>query len=302
MKINNLDDLAVFIRVKELNSFSAVAHLLNVSPATISKQIKRLEKALGTTLFERNTRRLKLTDEGKMIAVYARQALQLLEEASDVAVKGGESLSGMIRVTAPVNLGNTHVANVIAAFNQQYPHIGFELQTSDRIVDIYAEDIDVAVRVGELSDSRLIARRVASNRKILVASPAYIESHPRITSLQDLVLHTCLVFSYPSVKHNEWSLSCGDKVENVTINSHLFSDNGQVLRCWALAGLGIALRETWSVVDDIKQGKLVRVLPAWESPDRIIYIVRAKRDPVPKRIQAFMDFFVESWRQPPWER
>lgn len=302
MKLNNIDDVDVFIRVLALKNFSAVARLLNVSPATISKQINRLEQALGVTLFERNTRQLKVTDEGKKIAVYMKEALQLLENAADVAKKSSEELSGMIRITTPVSLGIHYVAETIAAFKKLHPAIGFELQTSDRIVDMYAENIDVAIRVGELSDSRLIARRIASNKKIIVASPDYLANHPAIMTPQDLKAHTCLIFSYPSVQHNEWCLYRDGQPDNVIISSHLFSDNGQVLRSWALAGLGVALRETWSVVDDIKQGKLVHILPEWEGSNRLIHIVRAKRDPVPKRIQAFMDFFIEAWREPPWEK
>lgn len=300
MKLKNLDDLAVFLKVIEYKSFSAAAREMNLAPTTVSKQIARLEAAFNCTLFERNTRHLKITDEGLAIADRSRHALMLLKEAEEIATQGNQEISGTIKLTASVPFGSSYVAATIAKFCQQHPQIDIELQLTEQLVDLYTADIDLAIRVGHLTDSRLIARRVSTNYRILVASPDYLKRFDTLQHPDQLLQHNCLLFSYPGVIHNVWNLHKEKQIKNITVSGNLHTNNGDVLNTWCLAGLGIALREIWVVADDLKAGRLVQVLPDWQEPPTPISIVRTKRAPVPRRISTLIEFIHQEWQTLPW--
>lgn len=301
MNLRNLDDLAVFVHVADHRSFSAAARALLRAPKTVSKQIARLEQALGVTLFERNTRNLRITDEGRAIAERARVALGLLEEVEELAAGSNRVLRGTIRLTAPAPFGRKYVAPAIGDFRRLHPDVGFDLQLSDQVQDLYSSNFDLAVRIGELADSRLVARRIVANRRILVASPGYLKAHGAPDTPDGLARHHCLVFVYPGLARHPWTLRSGRREKSVAIESSLSSDNGDVLHNWCRGGLGISLRETWDVHEELRAGKLVRVLPDWEALPSRISLVRARREPVPRRLSVFGDFLVERWKNAPWD-
>ncbi|MCS3510517.1 LysR family transcriptional regulator [Pseudomonas grimontii] len=302
MALRNLDDLAVFVHVVERHSFSAAARDLHLAPKTVSKQIARLEQALGTTLFERNTRNLRITSEGRAIAERARVALAVLEEVQELATGGSQELSGTIRLTAPTPFGRKFVAPAIHDFCRLHPRVGFDLRLSDQVQDLYSGDLDLAIRMGELADSRLVARRVADNRRILAASPAYLKAHGSPAQPEELERHNCLVFAYPGLLQSTWPLRKGRRETPVAVSGTLCSDNGDVLHAWCVAGLGISLRETWDIHEELRDGRLVRVLPEWEATPSKISIVRARREPVPRRLTAFSDFLFDRWQEAPWDQ
>jgi len=302
MALRNLDDLAVFVHVVERQSFSAAARDLHLAPKTVSKQIARLEQALGTTLFERNTRNLRITGEGRAIAERARVALAVLEEVQELATGGSQELSGTIRLTAPTPFGRKFVAPAIHDFCRLHPRVGFDLRLSDQVQDLYSGDLDLAIRMGELADSRLVARRVADNRRILAASPVYLKAHGSPAQPEELERHNCLVFAYPGLLQSIWPLRKGRREKPVAVSGTLCSDSGDVLHAWCLAGLGISLRETWDIHEELRDGQLVRVLPDWEATPSKISIVRARREPVPRRLTAFSDFLLDRWQQAPWDQ
>nr|WP_274126305.1 substrate binding domain-containing protein [Pseudomonas carnis] len=175
---------------------------------------------------------------------------------------------------------------------------------SDHVVDLYGGDIEPAMRVDQLTDSRLVSRKLADSRRILVEASAYLQragapSHPR-----ELHQHPCLLFAYTGLRQNRWTLKHrvrGGRTEVVEVVGDLRSDNGDALRAWSVAGMGISLRETWDVADELRSGALVRVLPEWAEPATPIQAVRVQRDPVPRRIGAFVDFLAEQWREAPWD-
>lgn len=301
MTLRNLDDLAVFVQVMGRGSFSAAARDMHLTPKLVSTRIARLEQALGVTLFERNTRNLRITDEGRVIAERARAALAMLEDMQELAASGRHELHGTIRLTAPTPFGRKYVAPAIAQFRRLHPQVGFELRLSDQVHDLYADDLDLAIRMGELADSRLVARRIATNRRFLVAAPEYIAQRGAPSKPEDLAAHHCLVFAYPGLLQNTWPLRSGRREKAIAIQGTLCSDGGDVLNAWCLAGLGISLRETWDVHEELRTGRLVRVLPAWEAKFSQISLVRARREPVPRRLTVFMDFLLERWRGTPWD-
>lgn len=302
MALRNLDDLAVFVHVVERHSFSAAARDLHLAPKTVSKQIARLEQALGTTLFERNTRNLRITSEGRAIAERVRVALAVLEEVQELATGGSQELSGTIRLTAPTPFGRKFVAPAIHDFCRLHPRVGFDLRLSDQVQDLYSGDLDLAIRMGELADSRLVARRVADNQRILAASPAYLKAHGSPAQPEELERHNCLVFAYPGLLQSTWPLRKGRRETPVAVSGTLCSDNGDVLHAWCVAGLGISLRETWDIHEELRDGRLVRVLPEWEATPSKISIVRARREPVPRRLTAFSDFLFDRWQEAPWDQ
>ncbi|MGK5040144.1 LysR family transcriptional regulator [Janthinobacterium sp. GB1R12] len=301
MALRNLDDLAVFVRVVERHGFSAAARDLHLAPKTVSKQIARLERALGTTLFERNTRNLRVTGEGRAIAERARVALAVLEEMQELATGASQELIGIIRLTAPMPFGRKFVAPAIHDFCRLHPRVGFDLRLSDQVQDLYSDDLDLAIRMGELTDSRLVARRIADNRRILAASPAYLELHGQPAQPEELEQHNCLVFAYPGLLQSTWPLRKGRREMPISVSGTLCSDSGDVLHAWCLAGLGISLRETWDIHEELRDGRLVRVLPEWEASLSKFSIVRARREPVPRRLTAFSDFLFDRWQQAPWD-
>lgn len=295
------DDLEVFLHVVDRNNFSAAARDLQILPKMVSKQIARLETALGITLFERNTRNLRITDEGRAIADRARAALAILDEMKELSRGGSEELTGNIRLTAPAPFGRKYVAPAISAFCQIHPRVGFDLRLSDQIQDLYSGDFDLAVRMGELADSRLLARKIANNRRVLIASPEYLKNHPTVERPEDLLNHNCLVFGYPGLLHNSWELRKVGHERCISVGGNLISDNGDVLHSWCMAGLGISLRETWDIHDELRSGKLCRILPEWEANTSQISVVRARRYPIPRRLSTFIDFMTERWKLAPWD-
>lgn len=304
MKIRNLDDLAVFLKVVDCNGFSSAARALDLAPATVSKQIARLEQMLGTRLFDRNTRHLHITDEGLAIAKRVRSAMVYLDDATEIARQGTDTLSGVLRITAPVPLGTRYLAPLIATFRAHHPQLGFDLRLNDQLVDLYASDIDLAVRIGHLTDSGLASHPLSDSQRVLVASPDYLRRYGTPTHPRDLARHQCLLFTYQGLRQNHWTLKRSDRaaiIEEVQVIGELRSDNGDALRSWSIAGLGISLRETWDVAQELRSGALMRVLPEWAELEKPIHAVHVLRDPAPRRISVFTEFLIEQCRQAPWE-
>lgn len=298
--LHNLDDLAVFVHAAEAESFSAAARTLHLDPKMVSKRIARLEAALGVRLFIRNTRHLAITDEGRQALVHARTALAAIAEIGQSLA--GDTLSGPIRVAAPAPFGRKYLAAAMAEFAARHPAVGFDLSLSDQVADLYGGHFDLALRIGELPDSRLVARPLAVNRRVLVAAPGYLKTHGAPQTPDELPAHRCLIFAYPGLRHDQWALQHADGRQcSVRVTSPFSSDSGEVLHAWSRAGLGIALRETWDVHAALAAGALVRVLPDWQALPGHIHLVRPQRHPPTRRVAAFMDFLCEKWRDAPWD-
>ncbi|WP_202978045.1 substrate binding domain-containing protein [Pseudomonas nabeulensis] len=195
------------------------------------------------------------------VAERARVALGVLEEVQELATGANQELHGTIRLRAPTPFGRKFVASAIHDFCRLHPHVGFDLRLSDQVQDLHGRNLDLAIRMGELADSRLMARRVGSNRRVLAASPAYLKAQGNPETPEDLAQHNCLVFAYPGLLQNTWPLRKGRREKPATVSSTLHSDSGDVLHAWCLAGLGISLRETWDIHEELRDGRLVRVLP-----------------------------------------
>lgn len=289
----------MLIAVAESKSFSATARLHNISPATLSKQIARIEKELDVQLFKRHTRFLEITDEGKLFVESVRNALDILNEA-ETQIKHCDKLSGSINITAPLLLGHHYIAPIIASFHTMYPLLRVNLRLTDHIIDLYSQGIDVAIRVGKLVDSNLIAKHLSTNRRILVASPQYLAKNQALTHPKQLSTHQCLLFSYPGYRQDKWVLhhkQADHKPEKISVNGHLSSDSGEVLKQWCLFGKGIALRETWEVTKEIQEKRLIHLLPDWQEPGAAISILYQQRQYIPQRVSVFIQYLTEHWSQ-----
>lgn len=271
------DEVATLLALAEHGSFAAAGRALQRHPSVLSKRLCALERRLGIRLVERTTRQLRFTDEGERLASRFRQAVDLLDEAEHEASLGAAQLRGRLRIALPSAMGRLWLGPLLAEFALAHPQVVLETDYSERFVDIIAEGFDLAIRVGELADSRLVARRLCAHRRILGAAPDYLERHgvPRIPV--GLAAHNCLGFSglhsYP-----EWKLTRQDEQQPVRVRGSMVSNDNEALLCAARQGLGIFAAGEWLMSRDLEAGRLVRVLPEWQlDADAGVYLVRPRR-------------------------
>jgi DNA-binding transcriptional LysR family regulator len=261
-----LDDLKLFTLVAVSGSFSEAARPLNISPTLASAAIKRLEGDLGVRLFERSTRRLRLTSAGERYLPHARQALSVLDAgyAAALETRPQNGLTGRLRISLPSDLGRRHLLEWLETFvgNQADPQLELDIRISDRLSNLIQSPVDFAIRYGEVDASSLIALPLLpSNRRVLCASPAYLARHGVPATLEALKLHECLRFVLGNSVHAQWQFETSDGVVSVQVTGNRIADDAHAVHEWALQGLGIAYKSELDVAGDLAQGALVRLLP-----------------------------------------
>lgn len=285
-----LPDIAVFVRVVERGSFTAAADELEISKAAVSKYVGRLEDALGARLLQRTTRRLTLTEAGEAFYRRSAAALAEIDDASrEVALLSGAP-RGVLRVSAPIYLGTSRVAPLIAPFRALHPEVSLDLELSDRHVDLVRERFDVAIRISQLGDSSLVARKLAPCPQVICASPAYLKRRGTPRQPADLREHDCLIYGLDRVPH-EWRLrpSKGRWVA-VTVRGPLRSNNDHALKQATLDGVGLRQFPRFFVDEELKNGRLLEVLPRYESPELAVWAVYPARRHLQPKVRAFVDF------------
>lgn len=300
-KITNLFDYEIFARVIKAGSLSAAARELHSSPAMISKRLTRLEERLGVRLLQRTTRRLTPTQVGQSFFERVVAVLAAVEDAENFAAVDSERPRGILKVSLPTAFGRLHVAPRIKPFLDANPDLRLLLDLNDDYVDLVAGSFDLAVRIGTLPDSSLVARRLAPNRRMLCASPIYLEKHGEPQTLQELHRHK-LVAAGPQIT---WRLEGPDGPVNFKPQSVLETNSSEVVREAVVSGLGIGFRSTWDVSAELKRGELRRVMPEFGSaPDVNIYAVYSGRRLVPVKVRAFVDYLVGIFgpSEPYWDR
>lgn len=293
--MDRLTSMAIFVQVVQLGSFAAAAQEADISATMVAKHIKALEARLGARLLNRTTRRQSLTEVGKLY--YDRCRALLAEvDATETSVSAMRAAPrGTLRVSAPVSFGTRRLAPAIAEFLRRYPEVNVDLSLSDRIADLVDEGFEAAIRIGNLADSRLVARRLQPYRSLLCASPEYIRRRGRPKAPQDLAAHDCLGFTHAG-RRGRWRFSRGGEERTVQFTPRLLANNGEALRQAALAGLGILLQPEVLVADDIDAKRLLPVLPAWSLAARPMHLVHlADRQATPK-LQCFVDFVVNRFK------
>ena len=299
---NAFQEMAVFSKVVAAGSLSAAARELGLSPALISRRLAGLEARLGVRLINRTTRSLRLTDEGAGYYDTCTRVLAEIEEADAAVSAGRVEPQGALKVAIPASFGHRHVAPLIPEFASRYPQVRLALSLSDRNVNVIDEGFDLAIRIAHLEDSSLAARRLAPNRRVVCASPAYLERHGTPRTPQDLAQHNCLTA-------NDFVMSWDYKEPDgrpgsVRVSGRYACDNWEVLREWALAGMGVALKSTWDVHRHLEDGSLVSVCPGYTfGSDVAIYAVYPHRRFLPAKTRVFIEFLAASFGpEPYWDQ
>ena len=299
---DTLQEMAVFSRVVAAGSLSAAARELGFSPALVSRRLAALETRLGVRLINRTTRSLHLTDEGASYFDTCARVLAEIEEADAAVAAGSVEPQGPLKVAMPASFGHQHLTPLIPEFAARYPKIQLALSLSDRNVNLIEEGFDLAIRIADLEDSSLAARRLAPNRRVVCASPAYLARHGTPRTPEDLVNHNCLTTTGFAMSW-EYKDSQG-KPGSVRVTGRYACDNWEVLREWALAGLGVALKSTWDVHRHLEDGSLVPVCPGYTfHSDVAIYAVYPHRRFLPAKTRVFIEFLAASYGpEPYWDK
>src|SRR5689334_14425936 len=262
-----LTDIAVFVRVVERGSFTLAANDLALSRAVVSKYVSRLEERLGARLLHRTTRRLSLTEAGAALFEASRAAIERIEEAEGAVAQFQSEPRGRLRVSAPMSFGILHLGPAMAEFARAYPRVTLDVKLDDRFVNLVEEGVDVAVRIGALTDSSLVARRLATTSTVACAAPSYLAERGEPESPEDLASHDCLLYSYLATA-NVWRFTPPDGREiPVAVTGGFRINNGIVLAEAAAAGRGILMAPTFYVAPMLRDGRLKRILAAYSMPE-----------------------------------
>jgi DNA-binding transcriptional LysR family regulator len=300
VSVTAISDLEIFARVARTGNMSGAGREMGLSPAVVSKRISLLEDRLGARLFQRTTRQLTLTETGEGYFKRVVDILSLVEEAEDFVSRRNTKPRGLLKVTVPTSFGRQHIAPHLASFLEQYPDIELDLHLSDNFADIIREGFDLAIRIGELQDSSLVARKLAQDNRILCATPRYIAKAGSPKSVADLEHHNCLSAGTPE----GWRLEGPDGVKTVRVTSNLRTNSVDFVREALLAGLGIGLRATWEIGHELASGTLIRILPSYQgASSSAIYAVYPSRDFMPAKVNVFIEHLAQIYgAEPYWER
>ena len=298
--MDTFKQISAFVNVAARGSLSAAARLEEVTPAIIGRRLDALEARLGVKLMIRTTRKLTLTFEGQAFLEDCQRVLNDLANAEAAVSLGGIKASGQLRVSAPAGFGRQHVAPLVGDYMRTNPEVTVNLDLSDRLVDLVNENIDCAIRIGELTDSSLVSVRLGEMRRMVVASPAYLVAHGVPREPTDLAEHNCLSLG----QQRGWMFRDPQSgvVDSLKVGGNFECNDGAVLHEWALAGRGLAWRSLWEVGQDLREGRLTSVLDAWQAPPMGIYAVFPQRRHLPLRVRLFIDLLKDTYSQPSyWE-
>jgi len=294
--------MTLFVEVAKNQGFTAAANKMGLSRAQVSKSVMQLEQHLGARLFNRTTRRTSLTEIGRIYYERCKTILQDIEEIEGIAGEQSSEPRGTLTLSAPTSFGILHLKDAIPQYLKQCPQVQISLSFTDRFIDVVEEGFDLVLRIAELEDSSLIARKIAPCRRVLCASPDYLNKHGVPQVPRDLAIHDCLVYAN-DLKPDTWMLHGESGVEAVKVNGPICADNGDILKAAAVAGLGITLLPTFIVGSDLCTGKLQQVLPDYCPPEISINAVFPSRRYLSAKVRTFVDFLsVYFGNTPDWDR
>lgn len=299
--MDKLGDIDLFVRVVKNEGLAAAGREVGLSPARMTARINGLEERYGVRLLNRSTRQISLTDEGRKFYASCERIMAEVEQAETSLQTGQTSFSGPLRITAPSDLGQQHVAPVLSRFVDKHPDITPYLYLSDGVINLAEDGFDLGVRSGVLVDSTLIARRLASNRRVLCASPDYLKRKGTPMTPEELANHDCLTMVRMTEPLTTWYFQIADENESVTIQAARTSNDGALIRRWAVEGAGIALKSYWDIAADLKEKRLVTVMNNYThdfertgtSGGADLHAIYPSRKFIPQRTQGFIDALAE---------
>lgn len=288
------EDLRVFVAAARHGSFSAAARELDVTPAVASVALKRVEEVLQTRLFVRSTRSLRLTVDGRRYLEYATQALDALAAGHDAIARDKTGIAGTLSLSVPSDLGRNLVLGWLDEFQARHPAVDFQLRVSDRLADMYRQPVDVALRYGGVEDANLVALPLAENRRVVCGSPAYFAKHGMPATPADLRDHNCLCFMLDDSVHDRWTFHAGEETVMVPVSGDRISDDGDLVRRWALQGKGLAYKSHLDVLGDLRGGGLQTALDGYPGEASALCLVCVDRGMLSPAVRHLHDFLRES--------
>jgi DNA-binding transcriptional LysR family regulator len=301
--MRDIDDLRFFLSVVESGSLASGARTLGVTPSAVTQRLQNLESKLGLQLIDRASRKLQLTDEGELYAAEAEKILQQYDALIDTLQARRSLVRGHLRVQGTFGFGRKFIAPALADFQREHPQLRVTLNLSDRWIETEDASYDVVVHIGALADSSRVAFRIAPNERLMLASPSYLKRAGTPKSPDDLAAHSCLLLQENDEDVGLWRVSSARGKAAVRVQPSLLSNDGDVIKQWALAGRGIMLRSEWDTAHEIANGKLVAVLPEWKLPEANVYALVPQRKGLSARARAFIEFLSARFQpQPPWRQ
>lgn len=300
--MDKFENMTTFVRIVETGGISAAADHMDVAKSVVSRRLKELEAHLGVELFHRTTRQLNLTDSGR---TFYQQCVRILADILEVEHTTSQfhgALKGSLKVAVPLSFGLMHLGPAITTFLQTHPDIEFDLDFSDRQVDLLAEGFDLAIRIASLPDSSLIARRLAPIQIIMCASPAYLERMGTPQTPDELIKHPCLVYNLVSNSNNWTIYDAAGKLIKTRVTPYLRASNGEFMRDAAIAGLGIVLLPAFIVYREIERGALIPILTRYHYSQMAAYAIYPQTRHLSQRVRAFVDFLSKRFdKKPYWD-
>jgi DNA-binding transcriptional LysR family regulator len=299
---SNMDEIAAFLAVVAARSFTVAGRVLGRDASIVSRRVSALETRLGVRLLERSTRHVAPTAAGSRLHERMEAALADMREAEAEATQTTASAAGIVRLALPATFGRLWIAPMLPEFLAAHPGVSINVEYSDRYVDLLAEGFDIAIRIGQLQDSRLITKTLASHQRLICAAPSYLASHGSPVTPGDLREHACLSFSHLA-GHPEWRFRQGDRVSSVRVSGPLVSDDAQSLVVAATAGTGVVMCSDWLTAQERASGGLKPLLTDWTvEGEGGIHLVRPSGRFTPGKTRSFIDWIVERLEAPPWNR
>jgi DNA-binding transcriptional LysR family regulator len=293
--MNQVSELSFFVLLIEMKSLAATAHELDLTPSAVTKRLTKLEERLGVKLLNRTTRTLTLTNEGEIYYEHAKRIAADLAEVEAMISSRRSTPKGQLRVNAPLGFGRNYVAPIMSEFVSLYPEVDLQLELTDHPISLTENAFDVQIRFGEIPDSRLLARHIASNKRLLCASPSYLEKNGIPSIPADLTKHPCITIKQNESEFGTWRLRKKDKTESVKVNAKFITNDGGVALRWALDGHGILMRAEWDLAKYIRSGELTLVLDEYNTPPADIYAVYFQKVSRSAKLAAFIEHLEKSF-------
>lgn len=291
--MSGFSDLGFFALLIKEGSLAAAAQQMGITPPAVSRRLANLEQRLGVRLLNRTTRRISLTPEGETYLLEGTKILADLASLEHMVTGARRAPRGLLKIAATLGFGRRQLAPALSAFAKAYPEVEVQLHLTEKLVNLVEQGFDAAIRFGDLPDSRLTARRLLSNRRVLCASPQYLEQagEPRLPS--DLMGHRCIVIRESDETYGTWHLHQGDQQETVKVRGLMSSNDGESALVWALEGHGILLRSLWDLTPYLSSGQLRQVLPLWELPSADICLIYPTNSNMSAKTRALVDFLCD---------